>query len=84
VSDVDGEHCMDCGRAYGYVWTAPHKQWREVFGDEGGLLCVDCYDAKLRDRGTFVRWVPVPLDMWIETHPAPTHLRRTSRTGAVR
>jgi hypothetical protein len=53
------EVCDDCGAKIGVVWTALDKDWMEIVGHPGGLLCVHCFDRELRDRGEFVRWVPV-------------------------
>lgn len=44
----EGETCRDCGRKYTRVWRAPDRMWHEVMGREGGLLCIDCFERRLK------------------------------------
>ena len=57
--DPEGEHCFDCGKAVGLVWTAPDSMWADVTGnDGGGLLCIRCFDDRATAQGRLIRWVP--------------------------
>lgn len=66
--DAEGEHCYDCGKAVGLIWTAPDSMWAEVTGrpDGGGLLCIKCFDERAEAMGLLLRWVPQPA-----AQPAP-------------
>lgn len=52
------ETCGECGRRVGQAWVAPESLWLEVMADEGGLLCIRCFDIAHEKRGHFIRWVP--------------------------
>jgi len=57
----DCARCEDCGRNV-HDFTVPDKLWQQVYGDEGGVLCYDCFcnraDEKFRFkwRMTFPEW----------------------------
>lgn len=55
-ADWDGERCRDCKRGYQLVWTAPNDLWNRIWGNEGGLLCPDCFDVRCRAKGTYLRF----------------------------
>lgn len=53
------EICRDCGRPVRVVWTAPNDAWKRVWGDEGSILCIPCFDARYEAKyGVLLRWVP--------------------------
>lgn len=56
------EVCGECGRPVEQAWLADNETWQNVMGDEGGLLCISCFDAMLEGHGHFVRWVPEVRD----------------------
>ena len=62
VRHYEHEVCGDCGRPVGVVWLTESGLWRRVMGDDGGLLCVGCFDEKVRGRGGPIAWVPIRLD----------------------
>ncbi len=57
----DGERCKDCERPYRLVWTAPADLWNHIWGNEGGLLCPDCFDTRCRAEGIYLRFRVEPL-----------------------
>ena len=65
----EGEHCQVCGRAYEIVYSVPYWIWATIsprpYAPRGGLLCLDCADARARSTG-------IPL-VWTAASTATTH-----------
>lgn len=62
-----GEHCQDCGDAFGVVWSASDDLWQAVTGftDGNGILCPRCFDRRAVERGIgLMKWVPQGLDAY--------------------
>lgn len=53
MGERDGERCQRCGRAYAIVWAAHNDLWNEVVGQEGGMLCPDCFTVECEQRGIY-------------------------------
>jgi len=53
-----GEDCMECGSRY-RLWWSPQPLWNELMPSTGGLLCLDCFDAKAKAKGILVHWSPI-------------------------
>lgn len=54
------ETCQNCGKPVGLVWAAPDDLWAKVSGfpDEGGILCILCFDEFADRKGIFLTWRP--------------------------
>lgn len=37
------ESCERCGHCFHICWTAKDDKWIEVYGNENGCLCLDCF-----------------------------------------
>ena len=50
--------CERCGEEIAVVWYAPHELWRRISGhnDDGGRLCMRCFDALAEEQGILLRW----------------------------
>ena len=56
------EICGLCGGRVDVVWTASDGDWQDLSGfEDGGVLCVGCFDTQAERRGRYLRWVPEPL-----------------------
>lgn len=53
----DGERCQDCGRGYP-LWRVSDDLYLEVIGNNGGLLCLGCFDERASDKGICLLWTP--------------------------
>lgn len=45
------ESCENCGHCFKVCWTAEDKNWVEVYGNDGGCLCIDCFVERARRKG---------------------------------
>lgn len=51
------EVCCICKKAYRTVWTAPDGLWKKLNGgNEGGLICINCFDRIARENGEMLYW----------------------------
>jgi hypothetical protein len=51
------EVCSICKREYRAVWTAPDDLWKKLNGgNEGGLICMGCFDKIARKNGLVLYW----------------------------
>lgn len=51
------EVCCICKKAYQTVWTAPDGLWKQLNGgNEGGLMCIHCFDKLARQSGLNLFW----------------------------
>lgn len=70
-ADQDGERCEDCGGPVGLVWWCHDDAlWEKVTGrptprgsrePAGGILCINCFDAKARKVCPWIEWAPLNL-----------------------
>lgn len=37
------ESCENCGHCFKIVWSVKNQKWVEVYGNEHGCLCLDCF-----------------------------------------
>ena len=54
--------CEDCGRNV-HDFGVPDKLWKAVYGNEGGLLCYDCFCAKADEIFRF-KWRSILQYYW--------------------
>ena len=52
-----GEACQVCGRRY-VLWRADDALYARVLGNNRGLFCPSCFDAKARAKGVNMMWTP--------------------------
>lgn len=45
----DCGRCEDCGRNV-HDFLVPNEMWKEVYGNEGGILCYDCFCNRLDEK----------------------------------
>lgn len=51
------ETCCDCGNEHGYVWHCSDALWIRVWGNnDGGILCVPCFEERARELGVSLWW----------------------------
>ena len=50
----DCGRCEDCGRNV-HDFLVPDELWREVYGNDGGILCYDCFCDRLNKKGIYKR-----------------------------
>lgn len=56
------EICQRCGHPVYVVWWGPSREWKEVVGHDGGVLCIPCFDKAAYAKGHSYRWVPKDID----------------------
>lgn len=44
--------CRDCGRTV-HDFVAPDDLWIEAWGNDGGVLCYDCFCERLAQKGNY-------------------------------
>lgn len=51
------ETCSICKKEYHTIWTAPDELWKKLNnGNEGGLICLGCFDKIARENGLVLYW----------------------------
>jgi len=48
---IGGEICQNCNRRYQVCWHASDKLWKQVTGQNEGILCPDCFDRIAGAKG---------------------------------
>ena len=58
----DGESCQDCGKRY-INWFCDYDSdlYLRVHGNNGGLLCPNCFDKQAQKKGIKLRWEATEL-----------------------
>ena len=49
------ESCMRCGHTFRLLWATTNEKWAEVWGDDGGCLCLDCFVEKALAKGIVIK-----------------------------
>lgn len=56
------EFCHSCGNKQKLIWTAPNDMWNKIMGGPNGVLCVFCFDKKVKNQmNTLLRWIPIDI-----------------------
>ncbi len=58
---TDGEICQSCGSAVTVIWAVKDKDWRELIGGPGGILCPRCFTDRAARRGEAFAFLAVPF-----------------------
>ena len=51
----DYESCGRCGNNFNVAYILYDKKWVEIYGNDGGCLCVDCLMDMANKKGIFLK-----------------------------
>lgn len=62
---LDGDYpCADCGTEENIVWFTDNVFWNDVMGDEGGILCTNCFVVRAEKKYKVTGWRLIPEFKW--------------------
>lgn len=56
IFDDGSEFCEACGVVYSAIWLTEDAIWREVTGEDEGMLCPRCFDGMADEAGILLYW----------------------------